>query len=698
MVNAIQLRLFQFFFVAFLPPQSNNSGHKNSNRDNDDFYALLSIRKNDPPEKIRKAYIKKSLQYHPDKIALDQNKSNHSNSEELFLKIKDAYETLSDPKKRRVYDILGNDGVRMFHGTSSTAVSFDPQTLLYNLANASFMHKTRLFILVLLLLGILISAPVLICMKVDDDNDYRGLTDISWFVILVPIWFLDFCILTLMAYIRASFLVFAKMICILVLQLFLALKWDGSTSHWRYAIVLIPLFVHQFLNFVESISTIRSARYNIRRMVTVDYLEKIILPNGQFGENDIKVEDDFVQTPKLYSDLEEDEKELLNKQYIIIQTPHEMSEEEQQYFIKSNGIIDEELKLLFAISTSPEYKKLSSICSNAFSNFFSLILFRAPFLALLVIKLDENKNWNWFLVFLPIWVELTWVALISCCRCCFYSPNDLSNANTNFSQEGNANDDNDAEVGFLQELKKEGGDFATMNLPGNNGHDTDDFTKAFQGSLQEYTNGNTSFNSSDGIIDPEERQMNDPFGKVRLEAKKFQDEHDNKHEDEMDMDSHELEQSGAAIGVCCIQVCLSIILVLFLVKLNAADNTNIEKNGGFNAFWVMFPIFLVSGIILCCCCCVIYSGLNKNSLGGRMKKNDNSSNGGDVVNDTQGESTTGDIKDKAESDNVKDSFVPSDDISMSMRNCADGVANSLSSNLGDNVDTQTSFQCENDLD
>lgn len=68
-----------------------------------DYYKTLGIPKGSNEEEIKKAYRRMALRFHPDK-----NKD--ANAEEKFKEIAEAYEVLSDPKKRVVYDQLGEEG------------------------------------------------------------------------------------------------------------------------------------------------------------------------------------------------------------------------------------------------------------------------------------------------------------------------------------------------------------------------------------------------------------------------------------------------------------------------------------------------------------------------------------------------------------------------------------------------------------
>lgn len=68
-----------------------------------DYYKILGICKGSTDEDIKKAYRKQALKWHPDK-----NKS--AAAEEKFKEIAEAYEVLSDSKKREVYDQYGEEG------------------------------------------------------------------------------------------------------------------------------------------------------------------------------------------------------------------------------------------------------------------------------------------------------------------------------------------------------------------------------------------------------------------------------------------------------------------------------------------------------------------------------------------------------------------------------------------------------------
>ena len=69
--------------------------------DKTDYYSILGVSKDATGADIKKAYRKLALEWHPDK-----NKS--PGAEEKFKEINEAYEILSDPKKKEAYDQFGH--------------------------------------------------------------------------------------------------------------------------------------------------------------------------------------------------------------------------------------------------------------------------------------------------------------------------------------------------------------------------------------------------------------------------------------------------------------------------------------------------------------------------------------------------------------------------------------------------------------
>ena len=68
------------------------------------YYEILEVGKTATAEVIKKAYRKMAMKYHPDRNPGDPEAELH------FKEAAEAYEVLSDPEKRRIYDTLPKIG------------------------------------------------------------------------------------------------------------------------------------------------------------------------------------------------------------------------------------------------------------------------------------------------------------------------------------------------------------------------------------------------------------------------------------------------------------------------------------------------------------------------------------------------------------------------------------------------------------
>lgn len=75
-----------------------------------DYYEILGVSKSATPEEIKAAFRKLAKEHHPDR--------NKSANDTLFKEINEAYEVLSDSKKRVQYDQFGHDGPQGFSSAS----------------------------------------------------------------------------------------------------------------------------------------------------------------------------------------------------------------------------------------------------------------------------------------------------------------------------------------------------------------------------------------------------------------------------------------------------------------------------------------------------------------------------------------------------------------------------------------------------
>lgn len=84
---------------------------------NKDYYQILGLAKGASAEDIKSAYRKLARQYHPDTV----DKSKKQEAEVKFKEINEAYQILSDPQKKQMYDTYGSADPRGFGGQGAGA-------------------------------------------------------------------------------------------------------------------------------------------------------------------------------------------------------------------------------------------------------------------------------------------------------------------------------------------------------------------------------------------------------------------------------------------------------------------------------------------------------------------------------------------------------------------------------------------------
>ncbi len=129
-----------------------------------DYYALLGVLRDATPEEIKRAYYEAAQRLHPDK-----NKA--VGETEIFLEVQQAYEVLSNPKRRAQYDAL--------LPKEETIPSLVQHKLQYSRANIVHLNEPQLIYVLLEVgprqVGEKISSPPLnVCLVLDRSTSMEG--------------------------------------------------------------------------------------------------------------------------------------------------------------------------------------------------------------------------------------------------------------------------------------------------------------------------------------------------------------------------------------------------------------------------------------------------------------------------------------------------------------------------------------------
>ena len=81
----------------------------------EDYYKLLGVSPSASTDEIQKSYRKQARKFHPD-LHADKDEKEKKRVLQKFQQIQQAYETLSDPKKRKMYDQFGSSYEQMGGG------------------------------------------------------------------------------------------------------------------------------------------------------------------------------------------------------------------------------------------------------------------------------------------------------------------------------------------------------------------------------------------------------------------------------------------------------------------------------------------------------------------------------------------------------------------------------------------------------
>lgn len=305
-------------------------------------------------EDIKQAFRKKTLQLHPDKLAQKGIQASPEDSIK-FVKCKEAYEILSDKKRRKRYDQVGLLGLKILENPRE----INPSELIQNFKrNQGDRYKVALFLG--LVFGIILIFPIIFALKCDNSSKYG-----PWTAIWTPMWLVDLLLFMAACYLCASkddvdddgtvvvekitntvkIFNFLETVLFILIQIFILIKLDDVVN-WSWASTFAPWYVYEFVGVLSLIGPAVQS--------STAPAPDTPAPHHEEGT-------DVEQDPRLRS------------QMIYFEI------------------------LITKVSANVQ------ICASLFR------LWLAIFLA---IKLD-GKDWNWGLVFLPIWTYFAFQYLVS---------------------------------------------------------------------------------------------------------------------------------------------------------------------------------------------------------------------------------------------------------------------------------------------
>ena len=132
---------------------------------NQRLYRVLGVESSCTPTQLKRAYHKLALLYHPDK---------NPSAGEKFNEINAAYALLSDPRKRQLYDQLGEQGVQVADIIAQQGV---PEWVFSRGAQHALCGGLTCFVLTFL-----VALPVLVLLRADATIEW------NWALVLLPVW------------------------------------------------------------------------------------------------------------------------------------------------------------------------------------------------------------------------------------------------------------------------------------------------------------------------------------------------------------------------------------------------------------------------------------------------------------------------------------------------------------------------------
>jgi len=336
-------RIFIFCFKSCLKGENDQ-----------EYYDVLEVApRSTDIDAIKKQYKKISLTLHPDKLA-QRGIEVTQDHKVRFLKVKEAYDVLTDPKKKQLYDELGSTGLTLMENPAE----INPLVLLKNFQRNQKDFCSVIALIVLIFAAILV-LPVLFSLKCDNTLG----SSVKWVGIWTPMWIVDIFLAVSSISIlfetpeasedgspppeviplSSKLLNLAFVSQYILLQIFIMIRLDGFTN-WDWFSVFAPWFAIEGLTILSNIFSA--------------FFVRIAPPDRNQPLTDLE-------------EGEGGEEELFSKKLQV----------ETEYFQKLMNQISQQKTVLVSL----------------------LRVWWAVFLA---VQLDGTVHWDWGLVFLPVWTYM----------------------------------------------------------------------------------------------------------------------------------------------------------------------------------------------------------------------------------------------------------------------------------------------------
>jgi DnaJ domain len=646
-------------FTAFLPRREPDEGDyyeflglATAAADDDDAAAMTlpwmerRAKASVTPEDIRKAYKQKSLQLHPDKVA--QRGEDAASAARQYERVQEAYACLNDPKNRDQYHQLRCSPTYYRFVVTNPGGFLHPVALYENLQKASCVDKTRLVVLVTLFLMLSMLQPILVAAKVNQTlAGTGGLADAPWVAILTPLWIGHGLFLLLLAVLSAAtrqVLLVASLLehaCWLAGEVLLAQQWDkagasaagNASTNWH--VVSVPFYFALVLRAVASVLVVLDMIHNQMKMVSPDKLR---------ADHPDWTDEQFMAAEDEYCIVTVDEEAVAHTVQLLAVTDE-------------GPVTDEDLEAI-RVQLSPEYQATSAILKDQSKAVMYILVFGFTFVALVASKLENQIYVSWWTVFIPIWVYLGQSILYYLLVCCCLSTGDsvlvvrrpqddedggdgdegavdeaanaagagarpAPSSSANFaSAEGSMKEFNERVAPATPAAAAEGNE-STVGASETPPAEPTSSAVSMEGGIPAPSSTTVVPSSlaegSDVERDPvtarEKTTSANPAPTAAPAANSdVQEEENLPHLDEDTFrawqhaqekaESSAMEKEAKALSACCFALFQLMIVCLIVGKLQV-DYQQPDPSG-YNAFWVLFPIFLVVGLVLCCCACLIY--------------------------------------------------------------------------------------------